>query len=82
MEELRFPTLDYYLDESDPDVVIVRRQDGSFVAVFSAGGATKDGILEAAKEDRRKWLPPRAIDALCATAPGELKVRRTRHGGR
>ena len=25
MEELRFPTLDYYLDESDPDVVIVCR---------------------------------------------------------
>ena len=54
MEELRFPTLDYYLDASDPDVVILRRQDGSFVAAFSARGATKEGILEAAKEDRRK----------------------------
>jgi hypothetical protein len=82
MEELRFPTFDYYLDESDPDVVILRRQDGTFVAAFSARGATKEGILEAAKEDRRKWLRPRAVDTLCATAPGELKVRRTRHGGR
>jgi hypothetical protein len=53
MEELRFPTFDYYLDKSDPDVVILRRQDGSFVAAFSARGATKEGILEATKEDRR-----------------------------
>jgi hypothetical protein len=51
MEELRFPTFDYYLDESDPDVVILRRQDGSFVAAFSARGATKEGIVDAAKED-------------------------------
>ena len=51
MEELSFPKFDYYLDESDPDVVILRRQDGSFVAAFSARGATKEGIVEAAKED-------------------------------
>ena len=51
MEELSFPKFDYYLDESDPDVVILRRQDGSFVAAFSARGATREGIAEAAKED-------------------------------
>ncbi len=51
MEELRFPNFDYHLDESDPDVVILRRQDGAFVAAFSARGATREGILEAAKED-------------------------------
>jgi hypothetical protein len=39
------------LDESDPDVVALRRQDGAFVAAFSAGGATREGIVEAAKED-------------------------------
>jgi hypothetical protein len=33
MEELGFPKFDYYLDESDPDIVILRRQDGSFVEV-------------------------------------------------
>jgi len=54
MEEHMFPTFDYYLDQSDPDVVILRRQEGSFVAAFSARGATKDGILEAAREDRRE----------------------------
>ena len=54
MEEHMFPTFDYYLDQSDPDVVILRRQEGSFVAAFSARGATKDGILEAARKDRRE----------------------------
>jgi hypothetical protein len=54
MKELRFPKFDYYLDESDPDVVILRRQeDDSFVAAFSTQGATKEGIVEAAKEDYR-----------------------------
>ena len=56
MEELRFPTLDYYLDQSDPDVGILRRQDGAFVAAFSVRGATKEGILKAAKEDRRELI--------------------------
>jgi hypothetical protein len=50
-QELLFPSSNYYLDESDPDVVILRRQDDSFVAAFSAGGATRESILEAAKED-------------------------------
>jgi hypothetical protein len=56
MDEQRWlPKFDYYLDESDPDVLVLRRQDGSFVAAFSAQGATKEGIAEAAKEDYR-WL--------------------------
>ena len=50
MEE-KLPKFDYYLDESDPDVVVLRRQDGAFVAAFSARGATREGIVEAAKED-------------------------------
>ncbi|HET7272581.1 MAG TPA: hypothetical protein VFI90_16030 [Rubrobacter sp.] len=41
----------YYLDESDPDILILRRRDNSFVAAFSASGATREGICEAAKED-------------------------------
>ena len=31
-EDLLFSTFDYHLDESDPDVAILCRQDGSFVA--------------------------------------------------
>ena len=64
MEELKTATLDYYLDQSDPDVVILRRQDGSFVAAFSARGATKQGILEAAKEDRRELIRAHANSLL------------------
>ena len=51
MEDPKLPAFNYYLDEADPDIVILRRQDGSFVASFSASGATREGILEAAKED-------------------------------
>jgi hypothetical protein len=51
---------DYYIDESDPDIVILRRQDGSFVAAFSARGATREGIVEAAREDYRRLLEANA----------------------
>jgi len=50
------PKFDYYLDESDPDVIVLRRQDGTFVAAFSAQGATREGLLEAASEDYRRLL--------------------------
>ncbi len=50
------PKFDYQLDESDPDVVVLRRQDGAFVAVFSAGGATKEGITRVAEEVYRALL--------------------------
>jgi hypothetical protein len=56
MGELRFPKFDYYLDESDPDILVLRRQDGSFVARFSARGATKEGIIQAAQEDYRELI--------------------------
>ncbi len=41
----------YDLDESDPDVVVLRRDDGTLVAAFSAGGATREGLVEAARDD-------------------------------
>jgi len=56
VEEKMLPRFDYYLDESDPDIAILRRQDGSFVAAFSAQGATREGIVEAATEDYRKLV--------------------------
>ena len=55
-EELQFPKFDYHLDESDPDILVLRRQDGSFVAAFSVRGATEASIVEAAKEDYRELL--------------------------
>ena len=72
MEELSFPKFDYHLDESDPDVVILRRQDGSFVAAFSARGATKEGILEAAKEDYGRLMEANA-DHLGLRGAGDRK---------
>jgi hypothetical protein len=41
----------YRLDRSDPDVWTLRRQEGGVVAHFSALGATKEAIEEAAWED-------------------------------
>lgn len=46
----------YYLDESDPDILILRRGDGSFVAAFSARGATREGITQVAEEDHRELM--------------------------
>ena len=46
----------YFIAESDPDAVILCRNDGSFVAAFSTTGATRGGIVETAKEDYRRLL--------------------------
>ena len=54
--EILFPKFNYYLDESDPDIVILRRQDDAFVAAFSAKGVTKESLLDAAKEDYRELV--------------------------
>ena len=54
------PEFYYYIDESDPDILLLRRQDGSFVAAFSAQGATREGIVEAAKEDYWKMIEANA----------------------
>ena len=59
-DELLFANFYYYLDESDPDIVVLRRQDGSFAAAFSAQGATREGIVEAAKEDYKKVIEANA----------------------
>ena len=45
----------YHLDESDPDVVILRRQDSAFVAAFSTR-ASKESIVETAREDYGSML--------------------------
>jgi hypothetical protein len=60
----KLPKFHYYLDESDPDVVILRRQDGAFVAAFSARGATREGIVEAAKEDYGRLIEASYPDSL------------------
>ena len=63
MPEPPLPPSSYVLDESDPDIIILRRSDGSFVAAFSARGATKEGIIEAAKEDYRELIRGKDVGA-------------------
>jgi hypothetical protein len=48
----------YHLDESDPDVVILLRQDSVFVAAFGTR-ASKEAIVEAAREDYGTLLAQR-----------------------
>jgi hypothetical protein len=74
LEELRFPKVDYHLDESDPDIMILRRQAGTFVAAFSAQGATKEGIVETAKEDYG-----RLVEAYAAQQGQSTEGQRSRH---
>ena len=44
----------YFLDESDPDIITLRRKNGA----FSAQGATMEGINEAALQDSRNPADP------------------------
>ena len=60
MEEPKLPKFDYYLDQSDPDILVLSRQDGAFVAAFSAQGVTRESIVEAAKEDYWKVIEANA----------------------
>ena len=52
--------------------MILRRQDGSFVAAFSARGATTEGIAEAAKEDYGRLIEANA-DHLDLRGDGDRK---------
>ena len=50
----------YKLDEvTEPEVVVLRRPDGSVVAVFSAWGASRELIERAAWEDYERRDPRR-----------------------
>ena len=51
--------------------MILRRQDDSFVAAFSARGVTREGFVEAAKEDRRELIQVHLAWRSRATPDGE-----------
>jgi hypothetical protein len=55
-EEFLFPLFEYHLDESDPDIVVLRRQDDAFVAAFSARGVKRESIVDAARKDYCKLV--------------------------
>jgi hypothetical protein len=73
VEDIRLPKFDYYLDESDPDILVLRRQDGAFVAAFSARGATDEDIVEAAKEGVGAGS---AGNCSCSSAPRSARANR------
>lgn len=52
--DYEFVPAGYTLDKSDPDVFVLRRDDGTFVAAFSATGISVQGLLDAVKEDERR----------------------------
>ena len=45
-----------YLEECDPEIHVLRREDGFFVATFSARGVTTEFITQAAEEDYRELI--------------------------
>jgi hypothetical protein len=49
-------TRGYSLDRSDPDVLFLRRRNGSVVAAFSARGATAESIQRAVEADPKPGL--------------------------
>jgi hypothetical protein len=53
MDDPRFPPAGYRLDKLDPDVLVLRRGDGTFVAAFSALGATRKAVQRAVEDDWR-----------------------------
>ena len=75
MEVKMLPKFDYYIDKSDPDIVVLRRQDGSFVAAFSARGAKREGFVEAAKEDYGKLIEKKAAEGGALRERLEAKLR-------
>ena len=44
----------YTLDKSDPDIFVLRRKDGTFVAAFSASGISVQGLLDAVRQDEER----------------------------
>lgn len=54
MDDRRLLSGGYRLDESDSDVLVLRREDGSFVAAFSTLGCSEGSVRRAMEEDRAK----------------------------
>jgi hypothetical protein len=52
MDEPSLLSRGYRLTQTDADVLVLCREDGSFVAAFSAWGATEQAIRRTAEEDR------------------------------
>ena len=69
---------DGYQLEHNPDVLTLSRADGSFVAVFSARGATGEAIVRAVEEDRM-GLPAYVGPEEYASSVRRLVETRSKH---
>jgi hypothetical protein len=67
-DEPLLPKFDYYLDESNPNILLLHRQDGLFAAAVSTQGGTREGIVETTMEDYWK-----VIERTRVVAMGERK---------
>jgi hypothetical protein len=73
------PASDNRLDHSD--VLVLRRQDGSFVAAFDAREVTRESILEAVKEDSARSVQAPCLSGLREkTTPERPRARTTTWG--
>jgi DNA-binding SARP family transcriptional activator len=68
---LELPT-GYYV-ERDPDILILRRLDGSMVGAFSARGAAPDAVRQAAEETGQE--PPEKSREESRLAPSQPRLR-------
>ena len=69
---------DGYRLEHTPDILTLRRADGSVVALFSARGATREAVARAVEEDRR-GLPAYFGPEEYASSVRRLVETRARH---
>ena len=68
----------YHL-ERDPDLLLLRRPDGSLTAAFSVTGATAEAVEHAAWEDRGGKLSPAFVGRHpMVSLGGRLRGRRRR----
>ncbi len=57
MDDTGFLPAGYRLDETDVAAVVLRRGDVSFVAAFSAQGASEESIRAAANRNPVRFIP-------------------------
>jgi hypothetical protein len=79
--EQLLPPSGYTLDKSDPDILVLRRADGSFVAAFSSRAVTSEGIREAVEADVREQEPFSRRQNDPGTCPAEAGSGGTRIDG-
>ena len=78
---LRLPS-GYRLDTSDPDILFLRRADGTVVCAFSARGAAAGAVEDAARKDLEGRAPPHPPREHAPRYPRRRRGASTRPGNR